>query len=117
MGSLHRGAIRRHAAGRRPTVQVASRLLLEPIKDQVGEFEQQLHPFAGQVRDRKASGYGQLVKQLTGEVSTLVHQEMELAKAEVTTKVKTIARYGDAGPGPKGSVMTAASVRKPRLIR
>ncbi len=42
-------------------------------------------PVAGDPRDR---GFGELVKDLAGQTSTLVRQEIELAKAEVTQKGK-----------------------------
>jgi hypothetical protein len=54
------------------------------------------HP--GDLRDR---GTGELVKQLTNQVSTLVRQEVELAKAEATEKGKKAGvgagMFGGAG--------------------
>lgn len=51
--------------------------------------------------DLREEGIGQLVKRLAAETNTLVHQEIELAKAELTEKGKTAASgaamFGGAG--------------------
>jgi uncharacterized membrane protein YqjE len=51
--------------------------------------------------DLRDEGIGQLVKRLAAETNTLVHQEIELAKAELTEKGKTAANgaamFGGAG--------------------
>jgi uncharacterized membrane protein YqjE len=53
---------------------------------------------AGELRDE---GVGELVKRLAAETNTLVHQEIELAKAELSEKGKTAgkgaAMFGGAG--------------------
>jgi hypothetical protein len=38
--------------------------------------------------DLRGAGFGEIVKQLSQETSTLVRQELELAKAEMTVKAK-----------------------------
>jgi len=49
----------------------------------------------------REEGVGELVKRLAAETNTLVHQEIELAKAELTEKGKTAgkgaAMFGGAG--------------------
>lgn len=49
----------------------------------------------------REEGVGELVKRLATETNTLVHQEIELAKAELTEKGKTAAKgaamFGGAG--------------------
>lgn len=49
----------------------------------------------------REEGIGELVKRLAAETNTLVHQEIELAKAELTEKGKTAgkgaAMFGGAG--------------------
>jgi uncharacterized membrane protein YqjE len=52
----------------------------------------------------KERGVGELVRQLQGQVSTLVHQEVELAKAELAEKGKKAA----AGAGMLGGAGVAA---------
>lgn len=51
--------------------------------------------------DLREEGVGELVKRLAAETNTLVHQELELAKAELTEKGRTAARgaamFGGAG--------------------
>lgn len=55
-------------------------------------------PVGGDLRDE---GVGELVKRLAAETNTLVHQEIELAKAELTQKGKLAGRgaamFGGAG--------------------
>ena len=43
---------------------------------------------AGATDDLRGAGFGEIVKQLSQETSTLVRQELELAKAEMTVKAK-----------------------------
>jgi uncharacterized membrane protein YqjE len=52
----------------------------------------------------KERGVGELVRQLQGQASTLVHQEVELAKAELAEKGKKAA----AGAGMLGGAGVAA---------
>lgn len=58
----------------------------------------------GRVADRRELGVGELVKDLSGQVSTLVRQEVELAKAELTEKGK----QAGAGAGMFGGAAVAA---------
>jgi uncharacterized membrane protein YqjE len=55
----------------------------------------------GRGADLRGRGTGELVKQLSGQVSTLVHQEVELAKAELAEKSKKAGvgagMFGGAG--------------------
>src|SRR5690242_11446952 len=58
----------------------------------------------GHSADLRERGTGELVKQLSGQVSTLVHQEVELAKAEMAEK----GRKAGLGAGMFGGAGVAA---------
>lgn len=55
----------------------------------------------GRTAELREHGIGELVKELSGQLSTLVHQEIELAKAEVSEKGKKAGvgagMFGGAG--------------------
>jgi uncharacterized membrane protein YqjE len=55
----------------------------------------------GEVDDLREHGIGELVKELSGQISTLVRQELELAKVEVADKGKKAGAgagmFGGAG--------------------
>jgi uncharacterized membrane protein YqjE len=59
---------------------------------------------SGRVEDLREHGFGDLVKELSSQVSTLVRQEVELAKAEVGEKGK----QAGAGAGMFGGAGVAA---------
>src|SRR3954447_19698771 len=64
----------------------------------------------GRVEDLRDQGFGDLVKELSSQVSTLVHQEVELAKAEVGEKGKKagVGAGMFGGAGVAGLLMLAS---------
>ena len=53
---------------------------------------------------------GELLKQLSNQVSTLARQEVELAKAELAAKGRVLGRAA-ASSAPRRSLPSAGSVR------
>ena len=55
----------------------------------------------GHVADPREQSIGELVKDLAGETSTLVRQEIDLAKAEMTERGKQIGKGAGSSASPR----------------